>query len=136
MDAGVAAGWRVGNDGRRRRCTGELIGRWGLGGRVSVPALYAPASLKWSTTQYEYDLPSYIDEDAIQPQYQAPMLSRGRSYQQTRRRGWICMGGVWSLLRRAGGKLRFAQMPTNTAGRIIYWVTPTKFTNDGADVGK
>lgn len=102
----------------------RALGDWA--GRVSVPALYAPASLKWSTTQYEYDLPSYIDEDAIQPQYQAPMYEPG-TVLPTNATTWVDLYG-WSVEPTAAGgrKLRFAQMPTNTAGRIIYWVTPTK----------
>lgn len=102
----------------------RALGDWQ--GRVSLPALYAPASLAWSLTQYEYDLPSYINENRIQPQYLAPIYQPGVIL-PTNATTWLDLMG-WTVEPTATGgrKLRFAQPPTNTAGRIIHWLTPTK----------
>lgn len=111
----------------------RALGDWQ--GRVSLPALYAPASLAWSLTQYEYDLPSYINENRIQPQYLAPIYQPGVIL-PTNATTWLDLMG-WTVEPTATGgrKLRFAQPPTNTAGRIIHWLTPTKIPTTEPTLG-
>lgn len=92
-------------------------------GRVSIPHIYT-ISGGWVAGTYEYDLPDYIDANAMQPQMKnlVPWGYYGIRVDVEESETWIDITG-WTVEPTATNtrKLRFDISPYSVDARIIWW---------------